>query len=178
MKSEVFYTVYQSPLGPITLGATEAGLCWVEFSEGELAKISLSRWAKRWLGTENIAYAPEVFLEATEQLDEYFAGERQTFTLPLDVHGTAFQKMVWEQLQKIPYGETRAYKDIALAMHAAKAVRAIGGANNKNPLSIFIPCHRVIGSNGALVGYGGGLNVKEYLLQLEGVLERSEVGSA
>ncbi|MFT9848396.1 methylated-DNA--[protein]-cysteine S-methyltransferase [Aneurinibacillus sp. REN35] len=178
MKSEVFYTVYQSPLGPITLAATDAGLCWVEFSEGELAKLSLNCWAKKWLSTDNIAYAPEVFLEATEQLDEYFAGMRQEFTLPLDVRGTAFQKMVWEQLQKIPYGETRAYKDIALAMNAAKAVRAIGGANNKNPLSIFIPCHRVIGSNGALVGYGGGLNIKEYLLQLEGVLERSEVDSA
>ncbi|ERI05314.1 methylated-DNA--[protein]-cysteine S-methyltransferase [Aneurinibacillus aneurinilyticus] len=178
MKSEVFYTVYQSSLGPIVLAATEAGLCWVEFSDGDAARLSLARWAKKWMHTENITYAPEFFLEATEQLDEYFRGERREFTLPLDIHGTAFQKIVWEQLRRIPYGETRSYKDIALAINAAKAVRAIGGANNKNPLSIFIPCHRVIGSNGALVGYGGGLNVKEYLLRLEGVLEHSEVGSA
>jgi methylated-DNA-[protein]-cysteine S-methyltransferase len=178
VKSEVMYTVYHSPLGPITLAATEAGMCWVEFGEGETAKRSLLRWANKWLRTENIVHAPEYFLEAIEQLNEYFAGIRREFTLPLDIHGTAFQKMVWKQLQQIPYGETKSYKDIALAMNAAKAVRAIGGANNKNPLSIFIPCHRVIGSNGALVGYGGGLDIKEYLLRLEGVLERSEVGLA
>jgi O-6-methylguanine DNA methyltransferase len=148
----------------------------VEFGEGDATKLSLMRWAKKWLHTENITYAPEVFLKATEQLDEYFAGERREFTLPLDVYGTPFQKLVWNQLRQIPYGETKSYKDIALAINAAKAVRAIGGANNKNPLSIFVPCHRVIGSNGALVGYGGGLDIKEHLLQLEGVLERSEVG--
>ncbi|AMA74047.1 MULTISPECIES: methylated-DNA--[protein]-cysteine S-methyltransferase [Aneurinibacillus] len=176
MKSEVYYTVYQSPLGPITLAAADAGMCWVEFGESETAKLSLVRWTKKWLHTEKITYAPKFFLEATKQLDEYFAGKRREFTLPLDIHGTAFQKMVWEQLRRIPYGETRSYKDIALAINAAKAVRAIGGANNKNPLSIFIPCHRVIGSNGALVGYGGGLHIKEYLLRLEGVLERSEIG--
>jgi len=176
VKSEVFYTVYQSRLGPITLAATDTGVCWVEFGEGDATKLSLMRWAKKWLHTENITYAPEFFLKATEQLDEYFAGERREFTLPLDVYGTPFQKLVWNQLRQIPYGETKSYKDIALAINAAKAVRAIGGANNKNPLSIFVPCHRVIGSNGALVGYGGGLDIKEHLLQLEGVLERSEVG--
>jgi methylated-DNA-[protein]-cysteine S-methyltransferase len=178
VKSIVYYTVYDSPLGLITLGATERGICWVEFGKGDATTLSLIRWAKRWLHTENIAYAPEHFIEATTQLDEYFSGIRQEFSIPLDIYGTAFQKLVWDQLQRIPYGQTRSYKDVALAMNAAKAVRAIGGANNKNPLSIFVPCHRVIGSNGALVGYGGGLDIKEYLLKLEGILDRAEVGSA
>ncbi|WCN37321.1 methylated-DNA--[protein]-cysteine S-methyltransferase [Aneurinibacillus uraniidurans] len=176
MKPEMYYTVYHSPLGPITLAATQKGLCLVEFGEGDSVILSLKRWAKKWLRTESVLHAPELFVDVIRQLDEYFAGVRREFDISLDVYGTEFQKIVWEQLRCIPYGETRSYKDIALAINAAKAVRAIGGANNKNPLSIFIPCHRVIGSNGALVGYGGGLDIKESLLQLEGILEKTEVG--
>ncbi|WP_027414830.1 methylated-DNA--[protein]-cysteine S-methyltransferase [Aneurinibacillus terranovensis] len=167
MKSEVSYTVYESPLGSITLAATDDGLCWIEFGHGDSTKCSLLRWTKRWIHTENVAYRPEKLVEITLQLDEYFAGVRTEFSIPLDIYGTVFQKVVWEELRKIPYGETRSYKDIALAINAPKAVRAVGMANNRNPLSIFIPCHRVIGSNGALVGYGGGLTIKEYLLKLE-----------
>jgi methylated-DNA-[protein]-cysteine S-methyltransferase len=170
VKPEVSYTIYDSPLGPLTLGATQAGLCWVEFGQGDSTQCSLLRWANRWLHTDKIQYSPEALMEVTEQLDEYFSGIREAFTVPLDIYGTAFQKVVWEALTKIPFGETRSYKDIALVINAPKAVRAIGMANNKNPLSIFIPCHRVIGSNGALVGYGGGLPIKEYLLKHEHAL--------
>jgi methylated-DNA-[protein]-cysteine S-methyltransferase len=101
------------------------------------------------------------------QIGEYLEGKRKKFDLPLILHGTGFQKTVWQALQTIPYGETRSYKDIAVLAGSPKAFRAVGMANNRNPVSIIIPCHRVIGSNGDLVGYGGGLPVKKYLLELE-----------
>ena len=105
--------------------------------------------------------------KAARQLEEYFAGKRRTFDLPLLLDGTPFQVAVWQKLCEIPYGETVAYSDIASAVGRPAACRAVGGANNRNPLAIFIPCHRVIGKSGSLVGYGGGLAVKQYLLQLE-----------
>jgi methylated-DNA-[protein]-cysteine S-methyltransferase len=105
--------------------------------------------------------------KAAAQIDEYFAGLRKTFALPFFLHGTEFQKDVWNALQNIPYGGTCSYKDIAAAIGRPKAARAVGLANNRNPVSIIVPCHRVIGSNGALVGYGGGLPLKQHLLELE-----------
>lgn len=104
---------------------------------------------------------------AAVQLSEYFDGRRRIFDLPLDPRGTAFQKSVWSALQDIPYGETRSYKDIACAVGNPKACRAVGMANNKNPIAVIIPCHRVIGADGTLVGYGGGLDIKQVLLDLE-----------
>ncbi len=106
--------------------------------------------------------------EAEKQLDEYFEGKRKIFNIPFFTKGTAFQQMVWNALMSIPYGETRSYKDIAVQIGKAKACRAVGMANNRNSISIIIPCHRVIGSKGELVGYGGGLSIKEQLLSLEG----------
>lgn len=105
--------------------------------------------------------------EAGKQLKEYFEGKRKDFELPLAPKGTEFQKKVWKVLQTIPYGETWSYKQVAEKIGNPKASRAVGMANNKNPISIFIPCHRVIGANGKLIGYGGGLEIKEYLLNLE-----------
>ena len=105
--------------------------------------------------------------KAALQLKKYFSGKLREFSLPLDMRGTAFQIDVWNALQQIPYGETRSYKDIAALIDRPKAVRAVGLANNRNPVSIIVPCHRVIGHNGALVGYGGGLPLKRYLLNLE-----------
>ena len=102
-----------------------------------------------------------------QQLEQYFAGQRQQFNLPLDFQGTDFQQQVWRALLTIPYGETRSYKDIALQIGNEKAVRAVGAANGKNPISIIAPCHRVIGSGGALVGFAGGLDKKQILLSLE-----------
>ena len=105
--------------------------------------------------------------KAVAQIKEYFEGKRKQFNLPLVMHGTEFQMAVWQALQKIPYGETRSYKEIAVSIGRPKAVRAVGMANNRNPISIIVPCHRVIGHDGKLVGYGGGLPLKQYLLELE-----------
>lgn len=108
-----------------------------------------------------------LLLEAKKQLEEYFKGERREFSLPLKVDGTEFRKKVWNALLEIPYGSTCSYKELAEAVNNPKAVRAVGGANHNNPISIIIPCHRVIGADGSLTGYGGGLEVKKYLLELE-----------
>ncbi|MGA2269638.1 MAG: methylated-DNA--[protein]-cysteine S-methyltransferase [Bryobacteraceae bacterium] len=110
----------------------------------------------------------ELLLEAARQLRAYFAGELREFRLPLDLEGTEFQKRVWRQVQAIPYGETRSYLQIATALGSPGAVRAVGAANGANPVPIVIPCHRVIGAKGKLVGYGGGLALKKRLLELEG----------
>lgn len=108
-----------------------------------------------------------ILSKAIHQLEEYLDGKRQNFNLPLDVSGTDFQKSVWNELRKIPYGETRSYKDIAHLLKNEKAVRAVGTANGRNPISIIVPCHRVIGTNGTLTGYAGGLAIKAKLLDLE-----------
>ncbi|WP_316558234.1 methylated-DNA--[protein]-cysteine S-methyltransferase [Methanimicrococcus hongohii] len=113
------------------------------------------------------ASAPAAVVEAFSQLEEYFSGERKEFTVPLAPAGTPFMKNVWEALCTIPYGKTATYKEIANAVGNPKACRAVGMANNKNPIAIFIPCHRVIGSSGKLVGYAGGTDVKQKLLILE-----------
>lgn len=104
---------------------------------------------------------------AARELEEYFAGARKSFDIPIETNGTPFQERVWAALREIPYGETRSYGDIAAAVGNGRACRAVGGANNKNPISILIPCHRVIGANGAMVGYGGGMDMKTFLLALE-----------
>jgi methylated-DNA-[protein]-cysteine S-methyltransferase len=109
-----------------------------------------------------------VLAAAAQQLSEYFAGERRTFTLPLDAAGTPFQRQVWNALLTIPFGETRTYAQIAAQIGRARAVRAVGAANGRNPLGIVAPCHRVIGSSGALTGFAGGLDAKARLLALEG----------
>lgn len=109
----------------------------------------------------------DLIKECYKQLKEYLQGERRVFDVPIEFNGTKFQNTVWKELLKIPYGETRSYKDIAVAIGNEKACRAIGMANNKNPISIIVPCHRVLGSNGKLVGYAGGLDIKEKLLNIE-----------
>lgn len=119
---------------------------------------------------EKNSFTDAVFRE----ISEYFQGVRRKFTFPCELRGTEFQKKVWCELAKIPYGEIRTYKDVAIASGNPRAVRAVGHANNKNPLCIVIPCHRVIGSNGKLVGYAGGLWMKEFLLKLESENKSSE----
>jgi len=108
-----------------------------------------------------------ILLETQKQLNEYFSGQRQVFDLPLDFEGTEFQQKVWQALLTIPFGETRSYKQIAEQLGNVKAVRAVGAANGKNPISIIAPCHRVVGTSGKLVGFAGGLENKEILLKLE-----------
>jgi O-6-methylguanine DNA methyltransferase len=112
--------------------------------------------------------ANRVTVEAARQLRAYFAGQLRRFDLPLDMQGTPFQLRVWHELERIPYGETRSYRQIAAAVGAPRAVRAVGAANGANPIPIVVPCHRVIGASGKLVGYGGGLPLKKRLLELEG----------
>ncbi len=116
---------------------------------------------------EHCSKASNVLIQAKQELTEYFDGKRKKFDLPLHMTGTEFQLRVWNELCRIPYGVTRSYEDIARAVGNPKACRAVGGANNKNHILILIPCHRVIGKNGSLVGFGGGMDVKKYLLELE-----------
>jgi methylated-DNA-[protein]-cysteine S-methyltransferase len=123
-------------------------------------------WPSDWTHVPDDA----VLVEAVRQLRAYFAGEREVFTVPLSPSGTPFQLSVWRTLEEIPYGHTRTYRDVACAIGRPTATRAVGAANGQNPLPIFVPCHRVIGSNGSLTGFGGGLDVKLALLRLEGVL--------
>ena len=149
----VYQFTYETILGSVT---------FVE-EDGALLAITTHR------SYEGICQETPLVKEACRQLSEYLKGERNTFDLPLNPKGTDFQKCVWRALCDIPYGETRTYKQIAEAIGNPKAVRAVGMANNRNPITIIVPCHRVIGANGKLVGYGGGLEMKEFLLRLEKV---------
>lgn len=151
---------YDSPLGQIGIGADEVGITDIYFVQSEKERLRERK-------------ETPLIKEAGKQLAEYFSGERKEFNFPLHMKGTKFQVSVWEALLNIPYGETRSYKDIAIAVGNEKACRAVGLANNKNPIVIAVPCHRVIGANGTLVGYGGGLHIKENLLQLEGVVYKA-----
>jgi methylated-DNA-[protein]-cysteine S-methyltransferase len=144
-------TVYESPVGPLRL----------ESQDGALVALHLN--AKP--GPENLE--DPVLAAATEQLRAYFAGERSTFDLPLDMRGNPFERRVWDELKQIPYGETASYGEIARRIGAPGAARAVGLANGRNPIAIIVPCHRVIGANGKLVGFGGGLPMKRALLDLE-----------
>lgn len=142
-----------SPIGTLRLEADQNGICRLAFCHTAVENMGSS--------------VSPLLTEAKKQLDEYFAGKRKIFSLPLSFQGTAFQIRVWEALQKIPYGETWYYGQLAEAVGNPRACRAVGMANNRNPLPILIPCHRVIGKNGSLTGYGGGLDIKEKLLSLE-----------
>ncbi|WP_414732682.1 methylated-DNA--[protein]-cysteine S-methyltransferase [Acetobacterium carbinolicum] len=144
---------YQTPLGKIVLIENGSAVTRLIFSEVLPEGV-------------NCTETP-LLKKAVLELQEYFAGTRKRFDLPLSPQGTDFQQKVWKALQDIPYGAVVSYKDIALAIGNEKACRAVGGANNKNPIAIIIPCHRVIGADGSLVGYGGGLEIKRRLLALE-----------
>lgn len=151
----MYYYTYQTLLGALS------------FCEKEGALVAIDTDCPQRAGEKK---ETELIRKAYVQLTEYFEGRRQTFDLPLAPEGTAFQQRVWQALQAIPYGQTRTYKQIAEAVGNVKAVRAVGMANNRNPLLVVIPCHRVIGSDGKLVGYASGIEKKEWLLRLEGSL--------
>jgi methylated-DNA-[protein]-cysteine S-methyltransferase len=140
---------------------TPAGRLWLAEEDGSLTDVSF-----RPVGAAE-AFETALLRDASQQLREYFKGKRQSFDLPLDARGTEFQKSVWAALRDIPYGQTRSYADIAIAIGKPTACRAVGSANNKNPIAILIPCHRVIGAGGGLAGYAGGLEIKRLLLELE-----------
>jgi methylated-DNA-[protein]-cysteine S-methyltransferase len=151
------YSQLESPVGPLTLVADESGLRQIVFTNAHRAGATNPSWRKD----------DEPLREVIHQLQAYFAGELQEFTQSLAPQGTPFQLEVWERLCKIPYGETISYGELARRIGNPKACRAVGLANGSNPIPIIIPCHRVIGSNGKLTGYGGGLPIKEKLLALE-----------
>ena len=151
--------VMESPVGPLKLIASDAGLAAILWKNDSPRRVPLAEPVPQ----------PDhpVLLEAERQLSDYFAGERQAFELPLDFAGTDFQRRVWSALLSIPYGETRSYRDIARQIGNPAAVRAVGAANGRNPISIIAPCHRVVGSSGDLTGFAGGLETKAALLALE-----------
>ena len=151
------YRYVKSPIGEILIAGDDDGLRFIGFPEGKGRIEPQAGWTR----------GERSFPDAARQLKEYFAGKRQTFDLKLSPSGTRFQRDVLDALQRIPYGETRSYAEIARAIGKPRAVRAVGAANGRNPLPIVIPCHRVIGSNGSLTGFGGGIETKRYLLDLE-----------
>lgn len=148
-----FYINYQSPIGNL----------FIREQAKKLTHISFQNCAEN----TDIPQQTPLLAQTVHQLDEYFAGTRKVFDLPLAPQGTSFQKKIWQALTTIPYGQTESYFGIAHKIGHPKACRAVGMANHQNPIVIVIPCHRVIGKNGSLVGYGGGLTIKEFLLNLE-----------
>ena len=153
------YRYIDSPIGNLLLAGDEAGLRIIGFPQGKGHVEPQIHWHEYARG----------FVEVESQLRDYFAGHRHYFDLRLAPAGTEFQQAVWQGLQTIGYGETRSYRDIAEQIERPRAVRAVGAANGRNPLPIVIPCHRVIGSDGSLTGFGGGLDTKRFLLELEGM---------
>ncbi len=153
----MYYCYAKSPIGELLIAGDGESLHVVGFPEGKMRRDPEPDWI----------FNEAPFKEAFRQLDEYFCGERKVFELPLTMSGTEFQVSVLEELARIPYGETVSYADIASRIGRPKAVRAVGAANGRNPLPIFLPCHRVIGSTGDLTGFGGGLDTKAALLRLE-----------
>ncbi len=153
----MYYCYLNTPIGDLLLAGDDDALSLVGFPQGAMRHDPDADWV----------YDEKPFAAVREQLQEYFAGTRKDFDLPLNVSGTEFQVQVLEELQRIPYGETTSYGDIAQRIGRPKAMRAVGAANGRNPIPIIIPCHRVIGSGGQLTGFGGGLDTKEALLRLE-----------
>jgi methylated-DNA-[protein]-cysteine S-methyltransferase len=153
----MYYRYLTTPIGDLLLAGDDDGLSLIGFPKGKMRHDPEPDWI----------FNEKPFVEACRQLEEYFAGSRKEFDLPLHLSGTEFQVLVLKELQQIPYGETTSYGDIAKRIGRPKAMRAVGAANGRNPIPIIIPCHRVIGSSGDLTGFGGGLDTKEALLRLE-----------
>ncbi len=155
-----------TPLGPMMIGVTDEGLCLLEFTDRKMLETQIER-LKRRLNSEMITGKHKMIDLVSNQLAEYFDGSRSSFTIPIVVPGTEFQQRVWNALMQIPYGVTRSYKQQAGHLGDVKAVRAVARANGENRISIIIPCHRIIGSDGSIVGYGGGIHRKQWLLKHE-----------
>jgi O-6-methylguanine DNA methyltransferase len=164
----IAYAWMDSPVGPVWVATTETGICAVRL--GPRQPDVFFTWLSRRIDPQPPREDPEALAPALTQLREYFFGTRRQFDLPLDARGTPFHQEVWAEVARVPYGTTTTYGEIARRIGRPKAARAVGGANGANPLPIIIPCHRIIGARGALVGYGAGLAVKAALLQLEDAL--------
>lgn len=166
MVGEVVYARLDAQIGPVWVASTEVGLCRISLGSGQSG--AFLSWLSRQAGLDEPQEEPNVLTAAVSQLREYFSGSREGFSVPLDVEGTDFQRAVWSQVMRIPYGATATYGDIAQLVGKPRASRAVGRAVGANPLPIVIPCHRVVGAGGSLTGFGSGLDIKETLLQLEG----------
>ena len=158
---EYFYKEMDSPVGRLKLVAGDKGLAAILWENDNPNRIRVRTYVE--------SNEHPILIETERQLKEYFEGKRTSFSLPLDAIGTDFQKKVWDALIKIPYGKTMTYGELAIQLGDIKAVRAVGTANGRNPISIVVPCHRVIGASGELTGFAGGLEAKAFLLSLEGV---------
>jgi O-6-methylguanine DNA methyltransferase len=167
--TEVLYrSTLESPLGPVDLVSTSRGLAAIGFGEGRDWSES---WVRRTFPGAQTLPGVGAHEEAARQIQEYFGGRRRVFDLTLDLRGSPFQKAVWANVERVPYGRTASYSEIALLVGRPKAFRAVGAANGANPIPIVIPCHRIVGASGSLTGYGGGLSCKRWLLIHEGVLK-------
>lgn len=163
----MYYEIFSSPVGPLLLQGVDSKLRQLSFLKNRNTKSFIEPvWIRR----------TDCFADVKVQLKEYFEGHRQEFEVELDfgVSETTFSAQVWRELQQIPYGETRSYRDVAKNIGRAKAFRAVGQANHRNPIAIIVPCHRVIGSDGTLTGFGGGLDTKKYLLDMESRISQAK----
>ncbi len=165
---KVYYAAFHTSLGEMHLASTAQGVCRIRLPEE--SQEGFFRWLHRFFGEDNAFESAEWSEAVVAELERYLAGELREFDCSLDVRGTDFQRAVWEEMRRLPYGTTCTYGDIAQAIGHPRAYRAVGAASAANPLPIVVPCHRIIGRDGSLRGYGGGLELKEALLKLEGVI--------
>ena len=168
MVETVHRSVLASPLGSVNLLSTSRGLVAIGLGAG---LDRLERWVRRTFPHGRIAPSDRFNDEAARQIEEYFGGRRRVFHLALDLRGSSFQRAVWTNVARVPYGRTASYSEIARLVGRPNAFRAVGAANGANPIPLVIPCHRIVGANGSLTGYGGGLSCKRWLLVHEGVLQ-------
>jgi len=166
MKNSINIQYYKTPYAEFILGSYEGKLCMLDFRYRKMRE-SVDRRLKKALSADYVEQDSQVLIQTREELDEYLRGERKVFDVPLLVLGSDFQKSVWKALLEIPYGKTASYLELAKKIGNEKAVRAVANANGANAIGIIIPCHRIIGSDGSLTGYGGGLPLKKKLLELE-----------
>jgi O-6-methylguanine DNA methyltransferase len=165
---KVYYSIFDSSLGMVCIASTEMGVCKIALpKEGEA---DFFGWLRTRFGLQDVIEDKSKNEAVLAELESYLAGELREFQSPLDLRGTEFQMKVWREVKAIPYGTTCSYRDIAERIGHPRAYRAVGAANGANPIPIIVPCHRVIGRDGSLTGYGGGLTVKERLLRLEGAI--------
>jgi O-6-methylguanine DNA methyltransferase len=163
---DIVYAQLESQIGTVWVASTPYGVCKISLGADQSG--AFLSWLSRHIGVARPREEPQLMTGVVAQLREYFSGSRRVFDLPLDARGTVFQRAVWSQVVRIPYGATATYGDIARLVGKARASRAVGAAVGANPLPIVVPCHRVIGAGGSLTGFGAGLDVKEALLRLEG----------
>ena len=173
-KSMIKIQYFKTTFGELILGSYENKLCLCDWRYRKM-RASVDSRIKKYLNSDFIEETSEVIEECKTQLTEYFEGKRNEFDLPLHLAGTEFQKKVWDALIKVPYSETSSYLELSKDIGNIKAIRAVASANGANAIAIIIPCHRIIGSDGSLVGYAGGLSTKKKLLDLEGALNKNQL---